>query len=245
MSHTISKFFIVVTLTMSAISARAGFTEELTSPWTQEKARTILIVGGLTTAGLLIFKHEIVDPFQEETVEDKPLGRLSVVGDYAGQMIPNAIYAAAMYTDYWISKDVDSLRRAKLMIKASLYAGGVTTVLKEVVREPRPNSPTSRVSFPSGHSTTAFAFSSVVLAEHGAYWGSGALLLSTLTAYSRINDNKHYLHDVVAGATIGAAYGFGLASLSQKEKAKSGEVAYALFPYYSHDEKGLSAYLEF
>ena len=32
-------------------------------------------------------------------------------------------------------------------------------------------------------------------------------------AESRMNDNRHYLHDVLAGMTIGMAYGVGLSSL--------------------------------
>ena len=36
------------------------------------------------------------------------------------------------------------------------------------------------------------------------------LALAGTVALSRMNDNKHYLHDVVAGATIGTAYGLGI-----------------------------------
>lgn len=246
MSHIIFRFLLFNLLSLNIFcSAYASFTEDLTSPWSQRDARTTLIVGTLATAGLLIFEDQIIDPFQEETTEDKPLGRFSLIGDYGGQMVPNVIYAAAMYADYWTTKDTESLRRGHLMIKAAIYSAGVTTVLKETVREPRPNNPDERVSFPSGHTASAFAFSSVILAEHGYYYGFGALLLSTLTAYSRINDNRHYLHDVVAGATIGAAYGFGLAGLSKSENSSPSEMAYGVAPYFSHDKKGLSAYLEF
>jgi membrane-associated phospholipid phosphatase len=82
-------------------------------------------------------------------------------------------------------------------------------VLKYSVRQERPDS-TQRNSFPSGHTTTAFAFAAVVGEEHGWRWGVPAYALATLVGWSRMNDNKHYLHDVLAGATIGTSVGLGV-----------------------------------
>jgi len=134
------------------------------------------------------------------------------------------------------------------MLKASLYSTSISTALKVTVREPRPNS-SDRTSFPSGHSTAAFAFSSFVAAEHG-FWpmGLAALGLSTLTGLSRINDNRHFLHDVIAGATIGTAYGLGISYL---HKSKSDEVteidgpSWQAFPIFSAEVKGAGVAVRF
>jgi membrane-associated phospholipid phosphatase len=95
------------------------------------------------------------------------------------------------------------------MFKATAYAAFVTTVIKYAAREPRPNNIQEKNSFPSGHTTTAFAFASVVAVQHEWYWGMLALGGAGLTAYSRMNDGRHFLHDVLAGMTIGTSYGLG------------------------------------
>ena len=118
------------------------------------------------------------------------------------------------------------------------------------VREPRPYDGSVRTSFPSGHSTTAFAFASYVTAEHGILpFGVFATGLATLTAASRMNDNKHYLHDVVAGATIGTAYGLGLHYLYLDASNEDGNTKKSakldLIPIYSTDVKGIVVDLKF
>ena len=129
------------------------------------------------------------------------------------------------------------------MFKATAYSSAVTTIIKYTAREPRPYDHNVKNSFPSGHATTAFAFSGFVAAEHGWAWGAPALLMSTFVAYSRINDNQHWLHDVVAGGTIGWVYGWGIAKLNHGKKKKEGEVS--VVPIYDHKTAGLSLYREF
>lgn len=60
-------------------------------------------------------------------------------------------------------------------------------------------------SFPSGHTTTAFAFFAfVALLWHKNKWVQiGAAMIAILAGYSRIYLSQHFLEDVVAGSTIG------------------------------------------
>lgn len=68
--------------------------------------------------------------------------------------------------------------------------------------------PPDRFSFPSGHTITAFAISIPVGCFYpGLAPGLGFLALSV--AASRILLGMHFLSDVVAGALLGAALGFG------------------------------------
>lgn len=64
-------------------------------------------------------------------------------------------------------------------------------------------------SFPSGHTTVAFA-ASTVLAEYFDTWYSRVFFygLASLTAYARIYNNQHWTSDVFFGALIGLAGGF-------------------------------------
>lgn len=63
-------------------------------------------------------------------------------------------------------------------------------------------------SFPSGHATVAFALSSVLAQEiDGWAFDAGIYTLASLTALSRVDDGRHWLADVIAGATIGTLCG--------------------------------------
>lgn len=173
--------------------------------------RSLTIAGVGATAFFAMLEGPISDQVQHETVEHKPLGKYSVLGDYSGQMIPNALYVVGMGGYGILYDDAKSMKRAGLMLRATATSGLVSTVLKVAIREPRPNDPKSKDSFPSGHATTAFAFASVIGYEHGVWYGSAAYGLAMLVAYSRINDNRHFLHDVIGGAAIGLSYGLSIA----------------------------------
>ncbi|MEO8140530.1 MAG: phosphatase PAP2 family protein [Gemmatimonadota bacterium] len=108
----------------------------------------------------------------------------------------------------------DGLRRAGERITASLLlAGTVVVVTKEIVGRHRPDlnggayrfKPFSKQdSWPSGHTTTAFALAASVSDEiHSTPVTIGLYSAATLTGWSRMNDNRHWLSDVLAGAALG------------------------------------------
>ncbi|MBS1563115.1 MAG: phosphatase PAP2 family protein, partial [Bacteroidetes bacterium] len=63
-------------------------------------------------------------------------------------------------------------------------------------------------SFPSGHTTSAFALATI-LALHATKkgWGVFFLLLAVGVAYSRIYLGQHFLPDVTMGAILGTVSG--------------------------------------
>jgi membrane-associated phospholipid phosphatase len=77
--------------------------------------------------------------------------------------------------------------------------------LKVAIDRTRPNG--SNYSFPSGHTATAFTVSTVLERYFGWKVGAPAYAASVLTGLGRIEDNYHYLSDVIAGATIGVLVG--------------------------------------
>jgi hypothetical protein len=208
--------------------------EEVSTPVTTS-ARNVLIVGTAVTLTVLILEDQIIDVVQEETVEHKPLGGWSKYGDLAGQMLPNGLYVLGQGIA-GVSGNGKGYQRALGMFKATAYAASVTTVLKYTIREPRPNNPQEKNSFPSGHTTTAFAFSGYVFAEHGWLWGIPAMGISLLSGFSRINDNRHFLHDVLAGATIGFAYGVGISKFQNSDQ----KLSFMIVPIYDQNLRGLA-----
>ncbi len=190
-------------------SAHADWKAELASPVTEPVARWVLLGGAGLTLFVLATDEQIAEPFERSTVEHKPLGEAAQYGDLLGQLVPNALYVGGMAVAHWTGYKKD-YREASLMVMASAYAGVASTVLKYSIREGRPYNSRVRDSFPSGHTTTAFAFAGVVAAEHGWWYGVPAMMMATFVGYSRINDHKHYLKDVVAGATVGLSYSLGV-----------------------------------
>jgi len=58
-------------------------------------------------------------------------------------------------------------------------------------------------SFPSGHTSIAFAGASFIQQRYGWTYGGPAYFAAALVGLSRITSNKHHIVDVLAGAGIG------------------------------------------
>lgn len=107
------------------------------------------------------------------------------------------------------------ITRAGARISSGIALGGVvSTLIKFSVGRRRPFSardqytfgPFSKAdaSFPSGHTMTAFALATGISDEvHSLPVTIGMYTLATGVGWSRMNDNKHWLTDVLTGAAIG------------------------------------------
>ncbi|RYU77931.1 phosphatase PAP2 family protein [Hymenobacter persicinus] len=83
---------------------------------------------------------------------------------------------------------------------------GVTSNLKRLCREARPDNPTDLSSFPSAHTSEAFLTATLLHEQFGkaSPWISvGGFAVATATGTMRVLHNRHWITDVVAGAGIG------------------------------------------
>lgn len=177
----------------------------MASPFTTSAA-PYFYSGAVLTISLSVFEDQISDPLQRETIEARPLGWFATrVGEFAGAMVPNVIYIVIMFGNGLWKHDRQSLRRAKVMWNSSLFSVIAANLIKVIILEPRPDG-SDRFSFPSGHTTAAFSFAAAIGAIHGWALGVPAYAYSLLVAYGRMNDNRHYLHDIVGAATIAISY---------------------------------------
>jgi len=79
--------------------------------------------------------------------------------------------------------------------------------LKQTIHETRPDG-SDRKSFPSGHASLSFAAAASLHQRYGWQAGLPATLVAAFVGVARVEADKHYWHDVVAGAVIGEAAGF-------------------------------------
>ncbi len=103
-------------------------------------------------------------------------------------------------------------------LEAAAFASLFTLILKPVFGRERPDQSDGQTvfhgftsqytSFPSGHATTACGGRLGDRDAHGRVDRPDvAYTLATLVAFDRVNDQKHFIGDVFAGAAIGVAVG--------------------------------------
>lgn len=95
----------------------------------------------------------------------------------------------------------DDIGRSQFL-KSYFSTLGTTYVLKVIVDEPRPGKDSGGMSFPSGHTASAFAPAHFMQKRYGKKYGIPFYLLAGLTGYSRIEAEKHHTHDVIASIFI-------------------------------------------
>ncbi len=121
---------------------------------------------------------------------------------------------------------------------AGLMAAAVNS-LKYSFRVMRPDGST-RNSFPSGHTATAFMTATMLHKEYGhrsPWYSIGGYTLATLTGVTRQLNNRHWMSDVMVGAGIGilaTEFGYFLADLIFKEKGLRVHDTYVVFDRYRH-----------
>jgi membrane-associated phospholipid phosphatase len=119
------------------------------------------------------------------------------------------------------------------MAQAVIVDGVYTTITKHAVGRTRPDG-SNTLSFPSGHTSSAFAMATVANEHFGPRIGIPAYLAASLIGASRIQSNKHHLSDVVAGAALG--YIVGKTVVRENGEPVRGKTRFALVP--STDARG-------
>ncbi len=95
------------------------------------------------------------------------------------------------------------------MLTADAFSSAFMTIavnsLKYTTDVMRPDG-SSRNSFPSGHTATAFMTATMLHKEYGVvspWYSIGGYSIATATGFMRMSNNKHWLSDVMVGASIG------------------------------------------
>ncbi len=152
-----------------------------------------------------------------EAVGGPKYGRPNGMSDMLGRpefvvLTSGLIYAGGAYYDNNRAK-----RFAVTLTEATLFSGVAALGTKFVFGRERPtgaNDPDTFhffhgtkkewVSFPSGHTTTAFSWAAVTADEFRSPWVAAAAYgTASAVGFSRIYQDEHWASDVVAGAALG------------------------------------------
>lgn len=123
---------------------------------------------------------------------------VSSAGDFLGTGIPGVLIVAAQY--FFDSNEQNWQAHARALIWESI----AVTTMKYTFARKRPGGSENRLSFPSGHTATAFATATSLAYSYGWKAAVVAYPVATLVGLSRLSDDAHWGSDVVAGAFVGA-----------------------------------------
>lgn len=109
---------------------------------------------------------------------------------------------------------------------SALIINGTSTMLGQMASwDDAPNGEWG--TFPSGHTSSTFCFASVMHEEYGPLAGIPLYGLGALVAMERLDDDEHYLSDVLMGAVLGMVVGHTVAGEKELEIFGGKVVPYA------------------
>jgi hypothetical protein len=127
----------------------------------------------------------------------------------AGAIAGNSyVHLGAAFALYAAGRATENTRMGRFgadMARAQILTQVTTYAVKYAADRTRPNGDPR--SFPSGHTATMFATATVVKEHFGWKAAIPAYAAAAYVGASRVQDNKHYLSDVMFGATLGIVAG--------------------------------------
>ncbi len=206
-----------------------------------------LIAGlGAAATGLTMLADDDVRTMFKKN-HSKLLDNISEVGYRYGSGGYAFALSGALYLGGKIFNSESVSTTGRMLIESLVFSGIASTVIKTVIGRSRPYTgagpykfsgfqiKTETTSFPSGHSTVAFALSSVLAERIDNVYASILLYtISASTVMQRIYDDKHWASDTVLGGLIGYFIGKAVVKYDQ------GENRISIGTYSSAESFGLS-----
>lgn len=127
------------------------------------------------------------------------------------------------------------------LAQAMILNSALTISLKAAISRTRPNGDDDN-SFPSGHASYAFTWSTVAAKTYGWKMGVPVYAVATFIALSRVEKGAHYLSDVIAGSTVGFISGI---TAVRGSKHAVNEKKWTLMPSFGRDHTAVCFSLYF
>ncbi len=192
----------------------------VTSPLRFDRSDWLLAGGVLAGTGLLMTQDRAIHDGLHSDGRDSYNGDFWDIPTAFGDFIGAGGLATALY-GIGLATESENLRVTGRLIVESIASAALTAFTVRVLSgRSRPftgNGPWhfrpigwihDHQSFPSGHSTTAFALCTVLGERIGTTWSRiGFTGVATLTAIARVRNNQHWASDVALGAVLGITAG--------------------------------------
>lgn len=168
------------------------------------KVKEVVLPVALIGAGSLGFVEPVKSfryDVRDQLAEWRGDHRLRV-DDYMQYLPLASLYGVSLLGEEAENNYID---RTIELVTSYVALGVLVNGIKYTVREPRPDG-SSRNSFPSGHTATAFMGAELVRLEYGEespWYTVGAYTVATCVGLLRVYNNRHWVTDVVAGAGVG------------------------------------------
>ena len=204
--------------------------------WEKKERLKFLAIASIT-AGLFLADEELQKVAQRN--------RSDFSDDLARLVTPSEhIYPTFAIGSFYLGGLIFNRKKEKAtawyLLEAVMFTQGITQVIKYSVGRARPfadkgayhfegfrtHVSSYSLSFPSGHSATAFSLASVIAEQYDnklVDWT--AYSLAFLAAWARVNDNVHFTSDVFFGGVLGAWVGKTVVSLNKNKEEKSKELS--------------------
>jgi membrane-associated phospholipid phosphatase len=185
----------------------------------------ILAIG----AGAAAAAYPADDEVNARLMGSDALDRFFAPGKWIGSAYVQAGTAVGLYVvgRYVLPRADGETRTNKVshlgfdLLRALIVSQTFTHAIKQTVRRDRPTG--ECCAFPSGHASATFATASV-LERHFGYRGSWPMFLAaSYVATSRLHEDRHFLSDVMFGASLGVATGWTVVG-------RHGRSSYAMMP---------------
>lgn len=134
--------------------------------------------------------------------------------------------------------------RSMLYGMSQLIMSATVFSVKKISTETRPDG-SDRLSFPSGHTASAFAAAEFMRQEYkdvSPWYGIAGYAVAATTGYLRISNNKHWAGDVIAGAGVGiisTKLAYWIYPAIKKKLFKDKDVHTVVMPTYQNGAVGL------
>lgn len=147
----------------------------------------------------LVLKHLLLSCLLLFSVSSYAGSDLEKSGDVLHLLIPATALGASLIVE-------DDYQGAWQLAKTGVVSRLMVEGLKYSIDKKRPDG-SDQDSFPSGHTADTFAAATFVQQRYGWEWAIPAYVGAAYVGYTRVESDKHYVEDVLAGAAIGILSG--------------------------------------
>jgi len=137
------------------------------------------------------------------------------IGDVVGHPGVQAGVMGLAYTLGQALGDEKLTMAGKSMAETMIFTSLTTIALKGAFNRKRPDG-SDHLSFPSWHASATFGNATVLAEYYGWKAAVPAYLVAIFVAWSRIEQNKHFVTDSITGAAIGCIYGHAISRYNMR-----------------------------